>query len=58
MEVELRELEDYIENSVRLGILRRMINDADNENRDKSYGASIDTKVLRQVLGMAPWEVE
>ncbi len=58
MEIELRRYEGLLEAETRLGILRRLINDEDNECRGKQYGGSIDTKVLRQVLGMAPWEVE
>jgi hypothetical protein len=58
MEIDERRLEDLVEAEVRLGIIRRMINDEDNENRGKSYSASIETKVLRQVLGMAPWEAD
>ena len=58
MEVDERRLEDLVEAEVRLGIIRRMINDEDEEHRSKGYSGSIDTKTLRQIIGMAPWEAD
>lgn len=56
IEVSIVEYRELLEQATRLGILRRLINDKDNECRDKSWDGDISTKVLRQVLGMAPWE--
>lgn len=58
IEVSIVEYRELLEQATRLGILRRMINDKDNEYRGKPYDGDISTKVLRQVLGMAPCEAD
>ena len=54
IEIERQEYEELLEIATRMGIIRRMIND---EDRESKFG-NIDTKTLRQVLGMAGVEHE
>lgn len=56
--IKMNEFRELTEQATRLGIIRRLVNDADNECRDKQWNGSIDTKVLRQIIGMAPFEEE
>lgn len=54
VEIEKQEYEGLLGMAVKLGIIRRLIND---EDKDSKVGM-IETKVLRQVLGMAGVEHE
>lgn len=54
VEIEKQEYEGLLGMAVKLGIIRRLIND---EDRDSKVGM-IETKVLRQVIGMAGVEHE
>lgn len=58
IEIERNEYDELLEMATKLGIIRRMVNDEDEEHRSKGYSGTIETKVLRQVLGMAPWETD
>ena len=54
VEIEKQEYEGLLGMAVKLGIIRRLIND---EDRDSKVGM-IETKLLRQVIGMAGVEHE
>lgn len=54
IEIERQEYEELLDIATRIGIIRRMIVDEDKESK---FG-NIDTKTLRQVLGMAGVESE
>ena len=58
IEIERNEYDELLEMATKLGIIRRMVNDEDEEHRSKGYSGSIDTKTLRQIIGMAPWEAD
>lgn len=54
VEIEKQEYEGLLGMAVKLGIIRRLIND---EDKDSKVGM-IETKLLRQVIGMAGVEHE
>lgn len=54
IEIERQEYEELLDIATRIGIIRRMIVD---EDKDSKVGM-IETKVLRQVIGMAGVEHE
>lgn len=54
IEIERQEYEELLDIATRIGIIRRMIVD---EDKDSKVGM-IETKLLRQVLGMAGVEHE
>lgn len=54
IEIERQEYEELLEITTRIGIIRRMIVD---EDKDSKVGM-IETKLLRQVIGMAGVEHE
>lgn len=58
IKIERNEYDELLEMATKLGIIIRMVNDEDEEHRSKGYSGTIETKVLRQVLGMAPWETD
>lgn len=54
IEIERHEYEELLDIATRIGIIRRMIVD---EDKDSKIGM-IETKLLRQVIGMAGVEHE
>ena len=56
--IKMNEFRELTEQATRLGIIRRLVIDADAQAQAKGYGANIETTVLRQVIGMAPLEVD
>lgn len=56
--IKMNEFRELTEQATRLGIIRRLVIDADAQAQAKGYGANIETAVLRQVIGMAPLEVD
>ena len=54
IEIERQEYEELLDIATRIGIIRRMIVD---EDKDSKVGM-IETKVLRQVIGLAGVEHE
>lgn len=56
--IKMNEFRELTEQATRLGIIRRLVIDTDAQALAKGYGANIDTAVLRQVIGMAPVEVD
>lgn len=54
IELERQEYDELLEMATKLGIIRRMIVD---EDKDSKVGM-IETKVLRQIIGMAGIEHE
>lgn len=54
VEIDRQEYDELIDYAVRIGIIRRMIVDEDKENKV----GMIETKLLRQVIGMAGVEHE
>lgn len=54
IEIERQEYEELLDIATRIGIIRRMIVD---EDKDSKVGM-IETKLLRQVIGMAGVEHE
>jgi hypothetical protein len=54
VEIEKQEYEGLLGMAVKLGIIRRLIND---EDKDSKVGM-IETKLLRQVIGMGALEHE
>lgn len=54
IEIERQEYEELLDIATRIGIIRRMIVD---EDKDSKVGM-IETKLLRQVIGMAGIEHE
>lgn len=56
--IKMNEFRELTEQATRLGIIRRLVIDADAQALVKGYGANIETVVLRQVIGMTPVEVD
>lgn len=56
--IKMNEFRELTEQATRLGIIRRLVIDADAQALAKGYGANIETALLRQVIGMAPLEVD
>ncbi len=58
IEIELAEYRELLDLATRVGVLRRIVKDEDAKNGPKGYGMTIDTELIRQILGMVPYEPE
>ncbi len=54
IEIDIMEYRELQESRIRLGVIRRIITDTDLRDGFRS----ISTDLLRQVVGMAPYEAE
>ncbi len=54
IEIDVKEYEELVEDRTRLRVIRRIITDTDQ----RECFHSISTDLLRQVVGMAPYEAE